>query len=261
MLKYEFMRHALLAATIVAAVCGPVGYFVVLRRQAFAGHALGHIGFAGAAGALLVGAPPIWGLMLVTVSGGAAMGALGEGLAERDVTTGVVLSAALGLGVLFLGLLTTGAAPATALLFGNVLGVDSANLWRMAGAALLTVGGLALLSRPLLFATLRPELAALRGVRLRLESCLFLALVGLAVAEAVQVVGVLLVFTLLIGPAAASRRASHRVWPGIGLATLFALAQAVGGVVLAYLTDWPASFWISALSAATYGLSLTIPHP
>jgi zinc/manganese transport system permease protein len=261
MLAYEFMRHALLAAAIVALVCGPVGTFVVLRRQAFAGHALGHIGFAGAAAALLAGVPPIWGLMLVTVSGGAAMGALGEGLAERDETTGVVLSAALGLGVLFLGLLTTGAAPATALLFGNVLGVDAANLWRMAGAGLLILCGLALLSRPLLFATLRPELAALRGVRLRLVSCLFLALVGLAVAEAVQVVGVLLVFTLLVGPAAASRRVSRRFWSGLGLSTIFALAQAVGGVILAYLTDWPASFWISTLSAVTYGVAFASAYP
>ena len=256
MLGYEFMRHALLASCIVALVCGPVGSFLVLRRQVFAAHALGHLGFAGAAGALLAGVPPLWGLVAVTVAGGAAMGALGERLGERDEATGMVLSAALGSGVLFLSLLTVGAAPATALLFGNVLGVDTPTLWRMAGLAALSLGLLAALSGPLLFASVGPDQAEVAGVRLRAISAGFLAITGLAVAEAVQVIGVLLVFTLLVGPAAAAQRLSARLWPAVALATTLACTQACLGVVLAYLTDWPASFWISALSAACYVATL-----
>ena len=252
MLAYEFMRHALAAAAIVALVCGAAGYVLVLRRQAFAGHALGHVGFAGAAGAMLIGAAPIWGLLAVTVSGGALMGLAGERLGERDVATGMVLSTALGFGVLFLGLLTTASAPATSLLFGNVLGVDTPTLWRMAAVAAVIFAGLAAISRQLLFATIRPELAEAQGIKPRLISALFLALVGLAVAEATQVVGVLLVFTLLVGPAAAAQRLTATIRGGVALSIALAAIQALGGVCLAYVTDWPATFWITALSAVCF---------
>lgn len=257
MFTYDFMQNAFAAAAIVALVAGACGYFLVLRGQTFAGHALGHVGFAGATGAILLGIPPLWGLLAITVAGGLLMGALGEraasgGWAERDVAIGMVLSVALGLGVLFLNFFTTSAAQATSLLFGNVLGVSATTLWRMAGAGALTLVGLTLISRPLLFASIRPELAEAKGANLRLISMLFLALVGIAVAEAVQVVGVLLVFTLMVGPAAAAQRLTTRLGAGIGLSIGLAGVQALGGIALAYLTDWPASFWISALSAICY---------
>jgi zinc/manganese transport system permease protein len=252
MFTYDFMQNAFTAAAIVALVAGSVGYFLVLRQQTFAGHALGHVGFAGATGAVLIGAPPLWGLLAVTVAGGALMGLLGEKLTERDVAIGMVLSASLGLGLLFLNFFTTGAEQATSLLFGNVLGVDARTLWRMAAIGALTLAALAVISRPLLFATLRPELAAAKGADLRLLSVLFLALTGVAVAEAVQVVGVLLVFTLMVGPAAAAQRLTTRVRAGVCLAVGLAAAQALSGIALAYLTDWPCSFWISVLSAVTY---------
>jgi zinc/manganese transport system permease protein len=237
---------------IVAVVAGCIGYFLVLRQQSFAGHALGHVGFAGATGAVLLGVSPLWGLMVVTTGGGMLMGLLGERLAERDVAVGMVLSAALGLGLLFLNFVTSGAEQATSLLFGNVLGVDARSLWHMAAIGALTLACLAILSRPLLFATLRPELAAARGADLRLLSVLFLGLVGIAVAEAVQVVGVLLVFTLMVGPAAAAQNLTTRVGSGVALSVMFASIEALCGIALAYVTDWPASFWISALSAAIY---------
>ena len=249
---YGFMIHAYLAAVIVAVMAGSAGYFLVLRGQSFAGHALGHVGFAGATGALLLGLPALPGLIVVTSLGGMAMGLLGEKLAERDVGIGLVLAASLGLGLLFLGFFTGSAAQAVSLLFGNVLGVDWQMLRIMLAAGLVTLAGLGVLSRPLLFATLQPELAAARGLPMRLLSVLFLGLVGLAVAASAQVVGVLLVFSLLVGPAAVAQRLTPRVATGIALSVAIALAEALGGITLAFYTDWPASFWISTLAAALY---------
>ncbi len=163
-----------------------------------------------------------------------------------------MLAGALALGLLFLGFFTAGASQATALLFGNVLGVDRPTLAIMALISATTLAGLAVIARPLLFASLQPELAEANGVNLRLVAVLFLGIVGLVVAGAAQVVGVLLVFSLLVAPAAAAQRATPRVTAAIALAITLALAEALGGVTLAFYTDWPASFWITALGAAFY---------
>ncbi len=252
MFAYDFMANAFAAGTIVAVVAGAVGYFLVLRGQAFAGHALAHIGFTGATGAVLVGLPPLWGLVLLTVAGGIGMGFLGERIGERDVAIGIVLSLALGFGVLFLNFFTTHATQATALLFGSILGVEASTIWALLGLGIVSLGVLAVLSRPLLFASLQPELAEARGVPMRLVSVLFLAVVGLAVAECAQIVGVLLVFALMVGPAATAQRWTGRILPGISLAVALALAETWTGLALAYETDWPVSFWISLLSATVY---------
>ena len=255
MLAYDFMRTAFLASGIVAILSGLVGYFLVLRNQTFAGHALAHVGFTGATGAILVGIAPLWGLVGVTLIAGMAMGALGEKLSARDVAIGVTLSLALGFGLLFLHFYTAFATQATALLFGNVLGVDRTALWSLAGLAIVSLAVLAVVSRPLLFASLQPELAEAKGVPVRLVSVIFLAVVAVAVSESSQIVGVLLVFTLMVGPAAAARNLSPRLGLGLALSAGLALAEAWGGVALAWFTDWPVSFWITALSALAYGLS------
>ncbi len=255
MFAYGFMQNAFAAAGIVAVVAGAVGYFLVLREQSFAGHALGHIGFTGATGALLIGVSPLWGLLVVTIAGGIGMGMLGERLAGRDVAIGVVLAVALGVGLLFLHFFTSGAQQATALLFGNVLGVDRATVWVLLGLGIICLAGLAVIARPLLFASLQPDLAEARGVRLRLISVLFLALVALATAESVQIVGVLLVFTLMVGPAATAQRLTSGIGRGLLLAAALALAEAWLGIALAFYTDWPSSFWIAALSSAAYLLA------
>jgi zinc/manganese transport system permease protein len=258
MFAYDFMVHAFLAATIVAVVAGSVGYFLVLRGQSFAGHALSHLGFTGATGAVLVGASPLAGLVAATLAGGVCMGLLGERLAGRDVAIGVVLSVALGFGLLFLHFFTAYASEATTLLFGNVLGVDTATLWVLLGLGAVCLAGLAALSRPLLFASLQPELAEAKGVSLRLMSVLFLAIAALATAACTQIVGVLLVFSLMVGPAAAAQRMVARVGAGIFVAVSLALAQAWAGLALAYATDWPTSFWITVLSGGTYLLAAAI---
>ena len=256
MLDYDFMRTGFAAAGIVALLAGIVGFFLVLRGQTFAGHALSHVGFTGATGAVLIGMSPLWGMIGFTLVAGIGMGALGEKLTGRDVAIGVILTLSLGFGLLFLHFFTAYASQATALLFGNVLGVNHDTLVVLAGLAVVSLGALAIIMRPLLFASLQPELAEAKGVSLRLVSILFLAITALAVAASTQIVGVLLVFALMVGPAAAAQNVATRLSTGVLLAAVFALGQAWLGLTLAYYTDWPTSFWITILAAGVYGLSL-----
>ena len=259
MLDYDFMRHAFAAATIVAVVAGLVGYFLVLRGQSFAGHALSHVGFTGATGAVLVGLAPLWGLVVATMAAGIGMGLLGGALAQRDVAIGMVLSLALGLGLLFLHFFTAYATQATALLFGNVLAVDTGTIWALLGLGVVSICALGVIARPLLFASVQPEVAEAKGVSLRFYGVAFLAIVALATAECAQIVGVLLVFVLMVGPAASAQRVTRRIGRGVALSVALAVGQAWLGIALAYWTDWPTSFWISALSAAVYLLAVSVP--
>ena len=255
MLDYEFMRNAFAAAGIAAVVSGLVGYFLVLRGQTFAGHALSHIGFAGATGAVLLGVASVWGLVGFTIAAGIGMGLLGERLSGRDVAIGVVLSLALGFGLLFLHYYTAFATQATALLFGNVLAVDRSTIATLVVLAAITVLGLALIMRPLIFATLQPELAEAKGIPLRLVSTVFLVIVALAVSQSAQIVGVLLVFVLMVGPPATAQRLTTGLWSGMLVSAGVALAEAWLGLTIAYHTDWPVSFCIAMLSALGYFLT------
>ena len=257
MFDFEFMRTAFLAGGIVAVAAGAVGFFLVLRNLVFAGHALSHVGFAGATGSILIGFGAFWGLLAFSVAAAVAMGLLGDRLRHRDVAIGIVL--ALGFGVLFLSLYTASATEATAILFGNLLAIGSDTFWGLLAMTVATLLALAVLSRPLLFATLEPELAEAKGVSLRLVSVLFLTIVAIAVAEAAQVVGVLLVFALMVGPAAAAQRLVSRLGVGVAVAVLLAVLETWGGLALAYVTDWPTTFWIVLLSCLAYFLSLLRP--
>ena len=252
MFEYDFMVNAFAASGIVAVLAGVVGYFLVLRGQTFAGHALSHVGFTGATGAVLIGISPIWGMIGFTLAAGVGMGALGERLAGRDVAIGVILSLSLGFGLLFLHFFTAYATQVTALLFGNVLGVNTSTLGVLAALGVVSLLALAAIMRPLLFASLQPELAEAKGVSLRLVSVLFLAIAALAVAACTQIVGVLLVFTLMVGPPAAAQRVTTGLWSGLFVAAALALGEAWLGITIAYETDWPVSFCIAVLSALGY---------
>jgi zinc/manganese transport system permease protein len=263
MLDYDFMQNAFAAAGIAAVVSGLVGYFLVLRGQTFAGHALGHIGFAGATGAVLIGVAPIWGLVGFTVAAGIGMGVLGERISGRDVAIGVMLALALGFGLLFLHYYTAFATQATALLFGNVLAVDRSTIVTLAGLGVVTLAGLAAIMRPLIFASLQPELAEAKGVPLNFVSIAFLVIVALAVSESAQIVGILLVFALMVGPPATAQRLVTGLWSGVALSAALALAEAWLGIAIAYQTDWPVSFCIATLSALGYFLAsgIALPRP
>jgi len=256
MFTYDFMQNAFAAAGIVAVLCGLVGFFLVLRSQTFAGHALSHVGFAGATGAVLIGVSPLWGLLIMTMVAGIGMGLLGDRLQQRDVAIGIVLAMSLGLGLLFLNFYTSYATQVGTLLFGNVLAIDPTTIWSLLSLTILAIGALAAMARPLLFASLLSELAGAKGVSLRVISVLFLGLVAIGVAECAQIVGVLLVFTLMVGPAASAQRLTTRVWTGLLLSVVLALGEAWLGLALAYETDWPTTFWITALSSAVYLLTV-----
>ena len=252
MLEYDFMRNAFAAAGVAAVVSGLVGYFLVLRGQTFAGHALGHIGFAGATGAVLIGVASLWGLLAFTVAAGIVMGLMGDRISGRDVAIGVVLALALGFGLLFLHYYTAFAAQAAALLFGNVLAVDGSMIATLIGLGVITLAALAAIMRPLIFASMQPELAEAKGVPLRFVSTAFLAIVALAVSESAQIVGILLVFSLMVGPPAAAQRLVTGLWTGMAVSAGLALVEAWLGIAIAYRTDWPVSFCIAVLSAVGY---------
>ena len=256
MFQYEFMTNAFAAAGIAAVVSGIVGFFLVMRGQTFAGHALSHIGFAGATGAGLIGLAPLWGLVGFTLAAGITMGMLSDRISNRDVAIGVVLALALGFGLLFLHYYTSFATQATALLFGNVLAVDHDMIATLFALALVTLAGLGMIMRPLIFASLQPELAEAKGVPLRFVSTAFLAVVALAVSECAQIVGVLLVFTLMVGPAAAAQRLAGGLWSGLLLSAALALGEAWLGLTIAFYTDWPVSFCIAVLSGLCYFAAL-----
>lgn len=249
---HEFVLRAFAASGIVAIVAATVGYFLVLRGQTFAGHALSHIGFTGATGAALIGVSPLTGLIAFVVAAGIAIGLLGERLSGRDVVIGIIFSVSFGFGLLFLSLTTGHATAATTLLFGNVLAVTPGMLGTLAALGVVTLAALAVISRPLIFSTLQPELAEAKGVSIRTIGTLFLALVALATAQSIQIVGVLLVFTLMVGPPAAAQLLTKRLGGGIALSAGLALAQAWLGIVIAFYTNWPTSFWITTLSALAY---------
>jgi zinc/manganese transport system permease protein len=249
---YEFMVHAFEAGTIVAIVAGAIGYFVVLRGSAFAAHALSHIGFAGATGAVVLALSPIVGLLAFTIGAGVAIGALGSRLRGRDVTIGIVLAWALGLGVLFISLYRGYATEAYALLFGQILGISSSDVIATLAAGLITMVALVVVYRPLLFSSVDEDLASAKGVPVTALSIGFMAILAVAVSEAVQVVGVLLIFALIVTPAAIAVRFSSRPPVAIMLGIFLALAFTWLGLAISFYSPHPVSFFITSLAFGTY---------
>jgi zinc/manganese transport system permease protein len=273
MLSHEFMRNALLAGIFVALACGMCGWFVVLRGQVFAGDALSHVAFPGALAAAAAGIDQRVGLFATTVAVGGGIGLLGRGMLiargagagastpADDTAIGIVFTFILGLGLFFLTLFSTGSGGGAGIqaahtLFGSIfgLGAGEARLAGVIGLAIVLL--LLLISRPLLFATLAPDVAAARGVHTRLLSVGFLGLVGMVAAEATQAVGALLLLGLLAAPAAAAHRLTGRPFAGVALAGAFAVAAMVAGLMLAYAVPWlPPSTAVIAVAIAIYAAS------
>jgi zinc/manganese transport system permease protein len=252
MFSQPYMQNALLTGSIAAVLAGLVGFFVVLRGMSFAAHALGQIGFAGAAGAVLIGVDPLWGLVVFAVGGALGLGLLGVREHGRDATTALMLVAALGLGALFIALNNTYATAAFTLLFGTIVGVSRAEVWQTGVLALGCLVGLAVLYRPLLLATVDVDMAAARGVPVRLVGIVFLVVVGVAAAVTIPTVGTLLIFSLMVGPAAAASAVARRPVVALGLAAVLSLLATWIGVITAYDTGWPIGFLISAVVTVIY---------
>src|SRR2546423_1232759 len=252
LLRYAFMQHAYEAGTIVALSAGVIGYFVVLRGLSFAAHALSHIGFAGATGAVLAGATPIVGLLVFTMSAGAVMGALGQRLRGRDVTIGLVMAWSLGLGLLFTYLYKGPAQLAIGVLFGQIFGITTAEVVVPLVAGFLAVLALVAIYRPLLFATLDEEVAEAKGVPLRGLSIAFMVILAVAVSETVQVVGVLLIFALIVAPAAIAERFTTRPSRGLLLSAVLAGLFTWAGLTVAYYVPYPVGFFITTFAFVSY---------
>ena len=252
MWQYDFIRHAFEAGTVVAIVAGVVGYFVVLRRLSFAAHALSHVGFAGAAGAVLLGINPLAGLLAFTTGGGLAMAGLGKKAASRDVQIGTVLTFMLGLGVLFINLYKGYATEAYSLLFGEILGISSADVLITLIAGLLILIAIIVVYKRLLFTSLDEEVAEARGISILTMSLIFMVLVAIATSIAVQVVGVLLIFALMVTPAAIAGRLARKPLQGIALSVVIALVATWFGLFISYYLPYPVSFFITTTVFTMY---------
>ena len=252
LLLTPFVKNAFYAVTAVAFAAGLVGYFVVLRRQAFAAHAIGHIGFAGAAGAVLLGLSPMTGLLVFCLGAGLLIGLGGASLDDRDAVVGVTLTAALGLGVLFISLYSGYANATYSILFGQILGVTVGDVWLVAALSIAVVLVVSVVYRPMLFVSVDAQSAESRGLSVRGLSLLFMALLALTTVVAIQIVGVLLVFSLLVAPAAAAEVVTRRPWRALVLSTALALASAWAGLFLGVWIGGPVSFWITALASSSY---------
>jgi len=270
MLAHQFIRNALLAGSCIGLASGAIGWFVVLRGQVFAGDALSHVAFTGALAAAAAGVDLRVGLFAATVSVALALAALGGRAQAEDSTIGVLFSWVLGLGALFLYLYSSGSAGgngtiAARTLFGSIFGLSSADARLAALIAVGLVAAVCIIARPLLFATLDPDVARVRGVPVGLLGLGFLVLLGIDAGEATQAVGALLLLGLLAAPAGAAQRltaspylalllsmliALGSVWAGIALSYRFSTlppGSAIMGVAVAcYLLSWPAGAWISA---------------
>jgi zinc/manganese transport system permease protein len=259
MLAQPFMQHAFLAGTAVALAAGLVGYFLVLRAQVFTADALSHVAFTGALAALAAGLDARVGLFAVTILVALAMGALGRRARPDDVVIGGVFAWVLGLGVFFLTLYTTtrsgtgNGAASVAVLFGSIFGLSLSRALVTAVIAALVCAAVVAVARPLLFASVDENVAAARGVPVRLLGFGFLALVGATAAESTQVVGALLILGLLAAPAGAATRLTTRPVRALGLSAGIAVASMWAGLTASYLVPaMPPSFAILCVATLTY---------
>ncbi|HEX6477634.1 MAG TPA: metal ABC transporter permease [Ktedonobacteraceae bacterium] len=256
LLQFHFMQNAYLAGTLVAISAGIMGYFMVLRSQSFAGHSLANVGFAGATGAVLFGIPAVVGLFIAGLC--AAIGIQTLNLGERqsrqsDIAVGAILTASLALGFLFIHLATAEyAANVYNVLFGNVLGINDTDVTVIVWAAVILMGILICIARPLFFASLDPDIAAARGVPVRTLAFGYLVLLALVVALAVQIVGVLLIFALLVTPAAIAQYVTTRPGVAVTVAVILALIFTWVGLAVGYFTPYPVGFFITTFAFGTY---------
>ncbi len=253
-LASAFMRNALIGGTIVALAAGLIGYFVVVRNTAFAAHALAHIGLPGATGAVLVGVPVVFGLGVFCIGGALVIGALGRRAADREVATGTVLAMATGLGLFFNSLATKSSSTMTNVLFGNLLAITHGQLLTFAMLLALLAACIGVIYRPLLFSSVNPQVAEAKGVPVRALSVLFMALLGLSVTMAVQAVGTLLLFALIVTPAATAIMLTPRPSTAMFTATVISVSSVWLGLVLSAMFNTPPSFVIVTIACGVWAV-------
>jgi zinc/manganese transport system permease protein len=259
LLEFHFMVNALLAGSIVAVLAGLVGWLMVVRREAFAGHTLSMMAFPGASAAALAGVPAAWGYFLFCGAGALAIGRFSgaerASWSEQSAGIGAVQALALGAGFLLVSLYGGVLGDLESLLFGNLLGISDAQVVVLLAVAVGTLAVLGVLARPLLFASVDADVARARGVPVRGLSIAFLLLLGLAVGATSQITGVLLVFALLVTPAATAQALTARPLASLLLTVAIGLLVVWLGLAIAYFSIYPAGFFIATISFATYVLA------
>lgn len=252
MWAYPFMVNAFRAGTIVAVTAGVMGWFMVLRRQSFAGHTLAVVGFPGASGAVLVGVGATYGYFAFCVAAALVIAAVPRGGrsggVQESALTGTVQAFLLACGFLFTALYKGLLGGTTSLLFGSFLGITTRQVWVLLAVAAAVLAALAVIGRPLLFASVDPDVAAARGVPVRSLSTAFLVLLGAAAAGTSQITGTLLVFALLVMPAATAQALTARPGPGLLLSAAVAVAVTWLGLTVAYFTPYPIGFWVTTFA-------------
>lgn len=260
---YPFMVSALQAGTIVAVMAGVIGWFMVLRRQTFAGHTLSVMAFPGATGALLIGLSAAAGYFLFTGLAALIIGAAATTQTtttrrrqhgQESAITGAVQAFGLACGFLFLSLYQGVLGNYESLLFGSFLGITHGQVLALALVAAVTLGLLAIAGRPLLFASFDEGVAQARGVPTRALSFGFLLLLGLAVAETAQITGALLVFALLVAPPATAQLITPRIGLSLALSVIVGVLVTWVGLALAYFYEYPVGFYITTVAFVTYVL-------
>jgi zinc/manganese transport system permease protein len=251
-LGLDFVQTALLAAGVLAVVAGVLGPLIVMRRMSFAVHGTSELAFTGAAAALLLGVGVEYGALGGAVVAAVLIAFLGSRDSDRDSVIGVILAFGLGLGVLLLSFYQGRSANKFGILIGQIVAVDRTNLNVLMIASALVLIVLALIYRPLLFASVDPAVAVARGVPVRSLALVFAVLVGVATAFGVQIVGSLLVVSLMVTPAAAAARVTASPWKATVLAVIFAEVSALGGIVLSLAPGKPVSAFVTTISFAIY---------
>ena len=260
----SFMRNAFLGGTIVALAAGLMGYFIVVRNSSFAAHALAHIGLPGATGAVLLGLPAALGLGVFCVGGALVIGALGKRASDRDVATGTVLAFATGLGLFFNSLATRNSSTLTNVLFGNLLAITTAQLIGFLTLLLTLAACVAFIYRPLLFTSVNSQVAEAKGVPVRGLAIAFMVLLGITVTMAVQAVGTLLLFALVVTPAATALLVTARPVSAMAVSTGIGLFSVWTGLALSAMFNLPPSFVVVTIACGiwlTVWLAGRLPRP
>lgn len=251
-LTSPFMRSALVGGTIVALAAGLIGYFVVVRNTAFAAHALAHIGLPGATGAVLLGLPVALGLGVFCVGGALIIGVLGNRRSDAEVATGTVLALATGFGLFFNSLATKSSSTMTNVLFGNLLAISREQLVTFAVLLVLLAACIGFIYRPLLYTSVNVEVAQAKGLPVRLLSMIFMALLGLAITMAVQAVGTLLLFALLVTPAATAIMLTPKPPTAMIISTVISVVSVWLGVAMSAMFNLPPSFVIVTIACGVW---------
>ncbi|MEY8767502.1 metal ABC transporter permease [Francisella philomiragia] len=256
--NYTFMIYAFIAGTIIALICGIISFFVIIRRLSFASHALGHISLTGASGAVLLNLSAMTGQLVINLVAGLLMGAFGDKIKKNDIAIGIVLTFFLGLGTYFLFLYQSGySGSVMSILVGDILTVTLEQIYILLTLAIFTIALLVVIARPLFISSIDPIFAESKKIPNKLLSILLFICIAITVSMACQVVGILLVFSLLIGPAAIATQWVDGFYKPIFLSTVISILTVWSGISAAYYIDVPISFFITTIICILYLISIT----